>query len=235
MTGLLLVASVLTFAGQRAAVAVPQPGPLARTAALQAPAPPRGSTDEGAASAATPVAVQVVLAPTDPAGLSALLASLYNPASPDYHHWLTPQQFAARFAPDPATVAETEAWLGARGLRATRASTFAITAGAPVSGVDQALGTEYHTYRTAAGATGLVAQGSPLVPTDLAGRVAAIDGLSTLPVATASSRPVRPLSPTTHRPTAATASPSPSSGSSSSGSSTSGSSSSVSSTAVHAA
>ena len=239
MTGLLVVASVLTFAGQRAAVAAPQPGPLARTAALQAPTPPRGSTDEGAASATTPVSVQVVLAPTDPAGLNALVASLYNPAAPNYHHWLTPQQFAARFAPDPATVAETEAWLGARGLRATRTSTFAITAGAPVSGVDQALGTSYHTYRTAAGATGLVAQGSPLVPTDLAGRVAALNGLSTLPVATASSRPVQPLSPTTHRPTAATPEPSStgssSTGSSSAGSSSAGSSSAGSSSAVHAA
>ena len=35
----------------------------------------------------------------DAAGLDAFLARLYDPASPDYRHYLTPEELAARFGP----------------------------------------------------------------------------------------------------------------------------------------
>src|ERR1700744_3347887 len=37
----------------------------------------------------------------DAAGLNNLLRELYDPASPQFHHYLTPQEFAERFGPAP--------------------------------------------------------------------------------------------------------------------------------------
>ena len=179
-------AGASTFAGASAAGG--GTGPLVPSVALAAPGAPRRSVDVGVPSGATAASVQVVLTPSDPAGLQTLVSDLYNPASPLYHHWLTPARFDAMFAPSATTVAQTEAWLGGRGLRAARTSTFALTARASTGQVDRAFGTEYHRYRTPTGVTGLVAQGRPLVPAGLASRVAAINGLSTLPAYTSYSR-----------------------------------------------
>ena len=38
-----------------------------------------------------------MLSPRDPAALTAFLAGLSDPSSPDYRHFLTPRQFATRF------------------------------------------------------------------------------------------------------------------------------------------
>jgi hypothetical protein len=38
----------------------------------------------------------------DRAALTNLLAQIYDPASPEFHHYLTPAQFTARFGPTPA-------------------------------------------------------------------------------------------------------------------------------------
>jgi Pro-kumamolisin, activation domain/IPT/TIG domain len=196
------VGLILPAAVRPAAAAVVKPGPLTRAGSLAAPGAPNGSVDEGRPLAATATSVQVVLEPSDPAGMKALLNDLYSPASPLYHRWVTPKQFDSMFGPAPATVAEAEAWLGQRGLQVSRTSTFTLTAATSTAGVDRAFGTVYHRYRTATGATGLVAQGAPLVPADLAGRVATINGLSTMPVFTPSSRQLKPgsvLTPGAHR------------------------------------
>src|SRR3954468_15374823 len=38
----------------------------------------------------------------DPAGLDAFIAEVSDPASPNFRHYLTPEQFAERFGPTPA-------------------------------------------------------------------------------------------------------------------------------------
>ena len=43
--------------------------------------------------------LDLVLPIRDSAGLKSFLADLYNPASPNYRHFLTPEQFTARFGP----------------------------------------------------------------------------------------------------------------------------------------
>src|SRR3954462_13887474 len=49
----------------------------------------------------------------------ALLQALYDPSSPSYHRFPSPQQFAARFGADPAPA---RAWLRGGGLRVDYAS-----------------------------------------------------------------------------------------------------------------
>jgi subtilase family serine protease len=51
------------------------------------------------------------------AALAQLLADQQDPASPRYHRWLTPAEFADAYGPSPAEVAQVTAWLAAQGLQ----------------------------------------------------------------------------------------------------------------------
>jgi hypothetical protein len=55
----------------------------------------------------------------NPIGLTNLLASVYAPGSPLYHHYLTPQEFAARFGPTPAEYAAVVGFASTNGLTVT--------------------------------------------------------------------------------------------------------------------
>src|SRR6266540_2533758 len=48
--------------------------------------------------------------------LDRTLADLYDPASPTYHQWLTPDQFHARFSPSADDVAAVRSWLSSEGF-----------------------------------------------------------------------------------------------------------------------
>src|SRR5438477_2655710 len=50
------------------------------------------------------------------AGLERLLADQQNPSSPDYHAWLTPEQFADRFGLSSNDISKVTAWLQSEGL-----------------------------------------------------------------------------------------------------------------------
>jgi uncharacterized repeat protein (TIGR03803 family) len=52
-------------------------------------------------------------------GLTNLLQRIYDPASPDYHHYLTPAQFAETFGPTEADYRAVTAFAGANGLQVT--------------------------------------------------------------------------------------------------------------------
>lgn len=47
----------------------------------------------------------------DPEGLNRLLAEQQDPNSPNYHRWITPQEFSARFGSDPAQFKAVRGWL----------------------------------------------------------------------------------------------------------------------------
>src|SRR3984957_12756180 len=87
---------------------------------------PRGSTALGAVPGTQRLSLSVVLPPSNTAGLHTLLANLYNPSSPQFHHWLQPGQFATEFGPSSSDVAIVESWLHGRGLSATVRSGAAI-------------------------------------------------------------------------------------------------------------
>lgn len=70
----------------------------------------------GAADPAERLDLSITLRLRDADGLAALLAAQQDPGSPQYHRWLTPEQFAARFAPAPETYAAVVDWLGSEGF-----------------------------------------------------------------------------------------------------------------------
>ncbi len=54
--------------------------------------------------------------------LDALVAAQQNPASPLYHHWITPDQYAAQFGVADSDIAAAETWLEQQGFSVDRVS-----------------------------------------------------------------------------------------------------------------
>ena len=151
--------------------------PAVRVPALQ-PQVPIGATRLGAVAPTQQLTIDVVLRPAQPAALAARLESLYDPTSPDYEHWLTPDAFARDFGPSRAAVSSVTAWFRARGLSDTRVEGSAVRASGSAQQVSAALGVSFSRYRLAGGAVGYAASAAPLVPRALTSDITAILGLS---------------------------------------------------------
>jgi pseudomonalisin len=74
------------------------------------------ATRVSAAAPTTKLTIGISLARPDAAGEQALLGKLFDRSSPEYHRFLTPSQFAARFGVPAAQVDATKAWLQGGGL-----------------------------------------------------------------------------------------------------------------------
>ena len=127
------------------------------------------------------IQLSIVLPPSHQNQMQELLRSLYQPDSPNYHHWLQQGAFAAQFGPTADQVAAVQAWLHVNGLTHTVFSGFAIEVTATANQLSNALSVQFVRYRTPSGRQGYVAQSAPLVPLTLAsGQIAAILGLNTV-------------------------------------------------------
>jgi subtilase family serine protease len=80
-------------------------------------APPED--DVGEAAASLRMSLQLVLAktPAQQQALQQLIADQQNTRSPQYHQWLTPAQFGARFGASDSTITTLSSWLKSQGLK----------------------------------------------------------------------------------------------------------------------
>ena len=85
------------------------------------------------------------------ADLESLIAAQQNPASPQYHQWLTPEQYAARFGMAQADIDKVETWLQQQGfsIDSVARSANLIRFSGTVRQVEQAFQTEMHYYNVA--------------------------------------------------------------------------------------
>ena len=137
--------------------------------------------DAGAVAPETALERMILVLTPDPAQqqeLDALLESQHDPASPDYQHWLTPEEFGSRFGASERDLATARDWLERHGFRieeapvGRRSIIFSGTAGQ----VESAFHTRMHQYRVN-GRTHLANAADLEIPRALAGLVA---GVSTL-------------------------------------------------------
>jgi len=115
------------------------------------------------------------------AALAQLIRDQQNPASPSYHHWLTPEQLGEQFGPSASDIATVTGWLQQAGLKVIGVSpghTFLYFSGtAKTAGA--AFGVELQSYTV--GAEQRFAPSTDLqIPAALAPVVAGVHGLSTL-------------------------------------------------------
>jgi pseudomonalisin len=152
----------------------------AQTVRLAGNVPPLACAefDAGAVSANLHLERMVlVLAPSaeQQTELDALVAAQQDPNSPQYHQWLTPDEFGARFGVSDAQLAEVTAWLSANG--------FAIDEVPPgrrlvlFSGTAGQVSNTFHTairYYRVNGSMYISNAQDPQIPNELAGLVAGV-------------------------------------------------------------
>lgn len=86
--------------------------------------------------------------PVQQTDLDRLLAEEQNPRSPNFHKWLTPEQFADRFGASPSDMAQIAGWLESQGLaivRIARGRNFVAFKGSAAQ-VEAALHVELHRF-----------------------------------------------------------------------------------------
>ena len=149
----------------------------------------RAQYDRGVAPASLPMnRVLLVLrrSPEQEAALEQLLDQQQDQSSPNYHQWLTPQQFGEQFGPADQDIQTVTSWLQSHGFQVTRISNgrtvieFSGTAGQ----VQEALHTTIHKYAVP-GANGIeqhwANSNDPQIPTALTPVVVGVNTLHNFP------------------------------------------------------
>jgi uncharacterized protein (TIGR03437 family) len=148
---------VFLFAISAAAQTVRITGPIdeGRRITLRGTVSPRtrGALDLGPVEPSRKIAPVIVLlkrTPEQRAAIEKLLEEQRDPASPDFHKWLTPEQYANRFGLGDSDMSATRLWLQSHGLHIDHAARgrnwigFSGTA----QQIEAALGTRIHRYRS---------------------------------------------------------------------------------------
>src|SRR5581483_119421 len=93
--------------------------------------------------------LSIGLQPRNAADLNNLLNALYDPQSPQYHQYLTPDQFEALFAPTPDQVQQVVTYLQSQGMTVTSIApnNMLIDATGSVAQADQAFSTIINNYQ----------------------------------------------------------------------------------------
>jgi uncharacterized protein (TIGR03437 family) len=124
--------------------------------------------------------VTLILKPTaaQQSDLTDFLARQQDPASPDYHQWLTPQQYGARFGLAQADIDQVTAWLAGQKLTVDSVGPAhnTITFTGAVRDIEQAFQTEIHRY-TLNGEIHFANATEPSVPATLNRSIQVVHGL----------------------------------------------------------
>jgi subtilase family serine protease len=93
--------------------------------------------------------LDVILQLSDPAGLESFLKDLYDPSSPSYRRFVTPQQFTAKFGPSQADYDAVVAYVKANGLTVVGGSRggMDVQVEGPASAVESAFHVAMRTYQ----------------------------------------------------------------------------------------
>lgn len=145
----------------------------------------RPEFDSGATAPSLPMERMILSLKLDPgkgAELDRFLVELHDPASPNFKHWLTPEEFRERFAPSPEDIGSVTGWLTAHGFtveEVARGGTW-INFSGPVSHVERAFHTKIRDYYINGRLHHANAQ-DPSIPKGLADLVAGVVSLHDFP------------------------------------------------------
>ncbi len=141
----------------------------------------RPEFDRGRVSPALPLSyVTLTLAQSaaQAASLDQLLSQQQTPGSPNYHRWITPEDYAQRFGASQADVARVTGWLQGQGLTVTalaRGRNWIAVSG-PAAQIENVFQTEIHEY-VVEGVAHFANATEPSVPSTLGGIIRAVRGL----------------------------------------------------------
>jgi subtilase family serine protease len=115
--------------------------------------------------------------------LQTLLAAQQDPKSPNYHKWLTPDEFGKRFGVADSDVQTVTSYLSAQGMSVGRVygGHMAIEVGATAAQIKSTFQTEIHTY-SVAGKTFYANSSNPKIPSGLRSVVSGFAALNNFKV-----------------------------------------------------
>lgn len=165
------------------------PSALAQTALPYPNAAMPKAIDLGALEAqsgTTQISVTIALRLPDLNGAENLLKSLNTPGDPQYHQFLTADQFVARFAPADADVAKVVAGLAKYGLAAERTSATTLKVTGRPADMERAFAASLHSYEVPAHGNATrytfhAPLSRPTIPAEISASVAAVVGLDSRP------------------------------------------------------
>ncbi|MDB5107200.1 MAG: peptidase family, partial [Candidatus Binatus sp.] len=158
----------------RAMVPAAHAGIVAETVAVRGNRPAAISSLSSRLSADRQLHVTIKFALRNRDALTTLMAEQQDPASPRYHHWLTPQQFNARFGQSSAEVAALSDWLTGQGFQLRHASAREISADVSATQAEIAFSTTIASSSDEAVFANLT---EPQIPARFAGLIASVEGL----------------------------------------------------------
>jgi subtilase family serine protease len=144
----------------------------------------RAEFDQGEAAPSTPLThIRLVLSRSaeQQAALDSYLAQLQDKSSPNYHKWLTPEQFGQLYGPADSDIAALVAWLESHGLQVETVSKGRtnIAFNGTVSQVEEAFHTSIHSFQ--AGDRQFTSNTTdPQIPSALANVVMGVAHLNTI-------------------------------------------------------
>ena len=133
----------------------------------------------GPLSASSKVTALLSLPLRDEAGLKTLLAGLYDPKSPLYGQYLTPDEFTARFAPTQGDYNAVVVFAKSQGLTVhTYDSRVLVSVTGTAAALQAALSTHLNDYKAQDGTAYFAPDTNPGIPAALAGKIVGVLGLS---------------------------------------------------------
>ena len=120
------------------------------------------------AAAASKARFRLILPLRDEEKLDRLLLDQSDPGSPNYHKWLSVNNFADRFLPTPGQIAQVSRAVQALGLTVVGADSHSVIVEGSASAVQAAFRTQLRVARRVDGSTHLVAPGPLATPLALA-------------------------------------------------------------------
>jgi kumamolisin len=146
--------------------------------------------DRGALTAGegtTPISVTIVLALPKLSEAEKLQQSLYTPGDPQYHQFLTADQFVTRFGPTSADIAKVIAGLTKYGLTVEQTTATTLKATGMPADMERAFSVSLHSfevpaYDDVAGYRFHAPQNRATIPAEISAAVRAVVGLDNRPV-----------------------------------------------------
>jgi subtilase family serine protease len=138
------------------------------------------STLLSAMDPAKEITIQLALPLSDPKGEKEFTQSVANPKDPLFHHFITVQEFAARFGGNAADFAAVKAWAVANQLTILHESSIrtSLTVRGTVAKLQTLFKTQLSNYKSANGDEFYSASVTPSIPDEIASKIYGVVGLT---------------------------------------------------------